>query len=219
MFPSPRILSSFALAVSLALLGSGVARADADMAGLVMGTSGTTEPAMKRLVELAPDAPIKLEAPSTLTFLHYSTCKLVTVSGPGTITLHAADWQNDGATVQKTAAGPCPKHYQVAGTAAALVLRGVTQAAPVTTRPSILLTGENAADVTSAVVFDQRATAAQGTALLVASGQVTYPANLPPLTADQRYTLQLKSKGKADPYTVPVFVSPGADEVLILAMP
>src|SRR5438132_3113503 len=91
------------------------AAAGPDAAGIVMKVTGQTTPDLPVRTEIPVDAAIKLGPATELTFLHYRKCKLVTVTG-GTLELSDRDFTTDG-KVESEKTGPCPRVYQVAGSA------------------------------------------------------------------------------------------------------
>ena len=63
--------------------------------GIVMAIAGETDPPLSAMAEIPANTLIVLQPRTKLTFLHYSRCKLVTVTG-GTLTLTRADYKEDG---------------------------------------------------------------------------------------------------------------------------
>src|ERR1700758_1130847 len=97
--------------LSSALVFSTSARAADAPVGIVMAVSGTTTPALSAMTEIPADSAIKLDSGSTLTFLDYARCKLVTVSS-GTVTLGRSGYKVDG-RVESEVDGPCPQTYSM----------------------------------------------------------------------------------------------------------
>src|SRR6266567_8550943 len=103
--------------------------AEPDAAGIVMKVTGQTAPGLQIRTEIPADTAIKLEPTAELTFLHYRKCKLVTVTG-GTLELSARDFITDG-KIEKEVPGPCPRVYQLAGSAGGWVSRDLPPRLPI----------------------------------------------------------------------------------------
>src|ERR1700730_7331556 len=118
-------------------------------AGIVMKITGQTTPDLPVRTEIPADTAIKLGPAVELTFLHYRKCKLVTVAG-GTLELSARDFATDG-KVEKEVPGPCPRVYQLAGSAGGWVARDLPPRLPV--NPEIIFPGKRADRIAEAAVY------------------------------------------------------------------
>ena len=129
-----------------------------------------------------------------LTFLHYRKCKLVTVTG-GTLELSDRDFTTDG-KVEKEMPGPCPRVYQLAGSAGGWVARDLPPRLPI--NPEIIFTGRRADRIAEVAVYvpDQRDRPLFRFDLI--DRRATEPAAAVPLTAEQRYVLKMKMNDQPD---------------------
>src|SRR5207237_5815391 len=163
-----------------------------------------------------PDTAIKLGPAVELTFLHYRKCKLVTVVG-GTLELSARDFTTDG-KIESEMPGPCPRVYQMAGSAGGWVSRDLPPRLPV--NPEIIFTGQRADSIAEAAVYalDQRDRPLFRFEL--ADRHATQPAGAKPLTAEERYVLRMEMKDQPDAVEQGcVAVEPGAGgSLLVLRM-
>ena len=191
------LLSSFVAAAASA--------ADEPPAGVVMALSGNSSPPIAAMSEIPSGAPLRLDAGAQLTFLHYTRCKLVTVAG-GTLTVTRADYNTDGRIVSEKD-GPCPRVHQLAGgapaTAGGLVMRGVGGEPRWPLDREILFAGPGSGDLRAAAIYAEGRTDAPLVRLDVAGHQARFPANAPPLTANQRYVMRLTMVGRGQPVDIP----------------
>jgi hypothetical protein len=163
-------------------------------AGIVMKVTGQTTPDLPVRAEIPADTPIRLGPAVELTFLHYRKCKLVTVTG-GTLELSDRDFTTDG-KVEKEMPGPCPRVYQLAGSAGGWVARDLPPRLPV--NPEIIFTGRRADRIAEAAVYvpDQRDRPLFRFDLV--DRRATEPAAATPLTAEQRYVLKMRMNDQPD---------------------
>src|SRR5439155_17140339 len=119
------------------------------VAGIVMKVTGQTTPDLPVRTEIPADTAIKLGPAVELTFLHYRKCRLVTVTG-GTLELSDRDFTTDG-KIEKEMLGPCPRVYQLAGSAGGWVARDLPPRLPVNSE--IIFTGRRADSIAEAAVY------------------------------------------------------------------
>jgi hypothetical protein len=203
------------------LLSSLPAKAAEAPVGIVMSVSGTPEPQLSPMTELAADAPVRLMPGSEVTFLHYARCKLVTVTG-GTLTMNQTAYHSDGRVTAESDA-PCPVVAEVAdaergGTAGGLIVRGIQAAPRWPTRLDIALTGPRAGKVRGAAVYDDARPPARMLRLDFAGRRLTPPADSAPLPPNHRYTLRLDLADRPEPLEFPFFAREvtGAASLLVL---
>ena len=190
-----------------------VLAAEPEAAGIVMKVTGRTSPDLPVRTEIPSDTAIKLGPAVEVTFLHYRKCKLVTVVG-GTLEVSARDFTTDG-KVESEKPGPCPRIYQMAGSAGGWVARDLPPRLPVS--PEIIFTGQRADKIAEAAVYEQD----QRDRLLfrfdLADRRATEPAAAAPLTAERRYVLRIKMKDRPDAVEHGfVAVEPGAGGSLVV---
>jgi hypothetical protein len=181
-------------------------------AGIVMAVTGTTDPPLSAMTEIAADSPIKLGSDGKLTFLDYARCKLVTVSG-GTLTLSPTDYKTDG-HIDSEADGPCPQVYAVSGgggttqVTGGLILRGIRIGSVPPRWPvnaQFLLTGPGAGNIRAAAIYPEDHQDTPAATLTVKDGRaVEPPGALPPLP-NARYILRLTT-GASDKASEVTFV-------------
>ena len=170
------------------------AAAEPDAAGIVMKVTGQTTPDLPVRTEIPADTAIKLGAAVELTFLHYRKCKLVTVVG-GTLELSARDFTTDG-KVEKEVPGPCPRVYQLAGSAGGWVARDLPPRLPV--NPEIIFAGQRAGRIIEAAVYAQDQRERPLFRFDLVDRRATEPAAATPLTAEHRYVLKMKMSDRPD---------------------
>jgi hypothetical protein len=170
------------------------AAGEPDAAGIVMKVTGQTTPDLPVRTEIPADTAIKLGAAVELTFLHYRKCKLVTVVG-GTLELSARDFTTDG-KVEKEVPGPCPRVYQLAGSAGAWVARDLPPRLPV--NPEIIFAGQRAGRIIEAAVYAQDQRERPLFRFELVDRRATEPAAATPLTAEHRYVLKMRMSDQPD---------------------
>ncbi|HXO91686.1 MAG TPA: hypothetical protein VN849_12945 [Stellaceae bacterium] len=187
--------------------------AEPDAAGIVMSVTGQTTPDLPIRTEIPADTEIKLGPGVELTFLHYRKCKLVTVAG-GTLELSARDFTTDG-KVESEKPGPCPRVYQLAGSAGGWVARDLPPRLPV--NPEIIFAGRRADRIAEAAVYapDQRERPLFRFDLV--DRRATEPAAAEMLTAEHRYVLSMKMSDQPNPIEHGfVAVAPGTGGSLVV---
>jgi hypothetical protein len=157
--------------------------------GMIMEVSGPTEPAVQALSEVDPGFSVKLGAGAKMSFVHYQSCKLVSVEG-GTVTLRLTAYTVDGKVLSEQKR--CPKRFAMAAggstEAGALVVRG--SATKLSNRPIFLLTGAGAEGVASADLMQDGKLVA---ALSFSARRASPPESALPLRG--QYEVVVKGKG------------------------
>lgn len=173
----------------------------ADAVALVMSVSGKVSPSIAAYSEIPSQSAIDLGSDGRISFVHYPSCRQVTVLG-GKLTFGAQDVEVDGGTVEKETPQKCPKKMsiKVAGTAAAVRTRDIFSVPTprLSERPSCVLLGGMARDFKEARVTPE--SGGKALATMKMSGPVfQWPAKAMSL-ADGRYKLQLIRAGGGDPW-------------------
>jgi len=211
MMHIPRGLSAALLAGLLTMTPALAAEPAA--AGIVMKVTGQTTPDLPIRAEIPADTAIQLGPAVELTFLHYRKCKLVTVVG-GTLELSAGDFTTDG-KVERELPGPCPRVYQLAGSAGGWVARDLPPRIPV--NPEIIFAGQRADRITEAAVYAQDQRERPVFRFDLVDRRATEPAAAAPLTAEHRYVLRIRMSDQADPIEHGfVAVAPGTGGSLVV---
>jgi hypothetical protein len=162
-------------------------------AAIVMEVTGTADPPLSPMSEIAVGTTVKLGDGASLTFLDYARCKMVTVVG-GTVTLGSADYRTTG-RIENEADGPCPQTYSTAGggtnqTTGGLIVRGGLGPPRWPVNAQFLLTGPNADRVRAAAIYPEDSPDAPVSTLNVGHSRMTQaPGLLPP--PNTRYMLRL----------------------------
>jgi hypothetical protein len=157
---------------------------------LVLETRGGDLPHLSPYSEVPSGTTVVLPPGAKLVFLHYPTCRTVTVIG-GTISFAEDTYTVKGGTTEAETRGQCPRivklsaEYQMGGT----LLRG-KQDGPLTLapHPTFVLVGKRAGDFASVRV-------SQGGREVLAAPldgrQFRWPSKAPPLSEDHQYELAL----------------------------
>lgn len=207
-----RTLKIFAL-ISAVVLAPNLAFAG-EPAALALDISGPSKPAVEPFTELETKTPIELDPETTIEFLHYATCKAVTIKG-GRLNFTQQRFLHKGGTVLESKRAECPKTVALSGASqiGGVVFRSANgKKVTATTRPSIVLVG-NQADTYREIRISQR-----GKTILEAKlhgRSFIYPDNAPTLEKGQQYevtltpsdggklrTFKLKARGKPKKYTL-----------------
>ena len=167
--------------------------ADAQNASaLVLEKSGAVTPEVQPYSEIAVGATVSLAPGTKLVFLHYQTCRTVTVVG-GSVTFGALAYTTAGGSKPQEVRTPCPPMVRVRGHGemAGVVMRSISPTVRLSVSPSFVLVGERADDFSAAAVSQD------GTMLLeapLAGRGFRWPASAPPLAANANYELRLMPK-------------------------
>lgn len=183
------------LAVS-GVLAPGPAAA-ADAVALIMSVSGKVTPEVAAYSEITPETSIDLGKDGRISFVHYPSCRQVTVLG-GKLIFGPQEVDVDGGTIERESPQKCPKKMSIkvaSGQAAAVRTRSFSLTSIPTERlsdrPSCVVLGAMAGDYNEArVVLNDKAVAT-----IKMKGPVfKWPAKAAALEDGQRYKLQLVSK-------------------------
>jgi hypothetical protein len=196
--------------VVASMVSSGVARAQTTSA-LVLETNGATVPHLKPYSEIPVGTTVSLPIGDRLVFLHYATCRTVTVVG-GAVTFDANAYTLAGGTKESHVRNPCPRTValRAGGEMAGALLRGGPPVSTLSTRPSFVLVGQRAGDFASVRVSKE------GKEVLAApldGRRFRWPMGEALLAKDAEYELALVPRASgADPVTMRFRVkAPSAD--------
>jgi len=178
-----------ALAAWLSIPSAAVAQ---NASALVLEKSGATTPEVQPYSEIAVGATVSLASATKLVFLHYQTCRTVTVVG-GRVTFGTYAYTAKGGGKPQEVQTPCPPMVRLKGQGevAGVVMRSIFPTVRLSVSPSFVLVGERADD------FSAVAVARDGTILLEAplSGRgFRWPASAAPLAVNANYELLLVPK-------------------------
>lgn len=207
--------------LALALLAFTVPARAEPPAGIVMAIAGETDPPLTAMAEIPANTLIVLQPRTKLTFLHYGSCKLVTVTG-GTVALTRADYREDG-QVESEADGPCPQVYALpdAGdgrTSGGIVSRTLGTPPHWPTGPDIIFTGARSRSVTAATILSEGQPPQPAMQLTVANARARAGQGAP-LQVGGHYLLRLIMAGGRDPVDVPFIAdAPGPGALVVLRL-
>jgi hypothetical protein len=160
-------------------------------AGLIIEVTGTIEPAIRPGSEIVEGMELRLARHTTLSFVYYTTCRLVTMKG-GTVRLHDGRYAIDAARQVKEEKVTCvvaplaPGGGRI-GPGAGVILRSLDGLPRVGHRPTIVVGGAQAAQVERVVVRDGERVVAE---LPLAQGRAVWSASTAPLAEGRTYVFQ-----------------------------
>ena len=183
-------------------------------AGLVMALSGTTNPPVVAMAEIAADRALHLAPGTRLTFLHYGLCKQVTVSG-GTLSITRDKFAADGQIIDERD-GPCPHTYLLGGSSAGIVMRGANELPRWPLNPEIVLVGSESDGLLQAAIYAEDKPDVPIVRLEVSDHRLRLPAGDERL-GNGRYDLRLTFSDRAKPLDIPfIGTAPDGPELVIV---
>jgi hypothetical protein len=181
-------------------------------AGMVIKVTGATTPDLPLRAEIPSNTVIRLGQEVELTFLHYGKCKLVTVVG-GTLELSKRGFTTDG-KVESEAAGPCPRVYQLQGSAGGWVSRDLPSRLPVDAE--VIFAGKRADRVIEAAVYTKDQSDHPLFRFDLANRRATEP-TAGALSADRSYVLRVRMSDQPNPIEHSfVAVAPAAHSSIVV---
>ncbi|GEM_PF-6688884 len=176
------------------MLAAGSAAA-AEAVALIMSVSGRVSPDIAAYSEISAETSINLGADGRVSFVHYPSCRQVTVLG-GKVTFGPQEVQVDGGTIERETPQKCPKKMSVKvadAQSAAVRLRSLSISIPterLSERPSCVLLGATARDYNMAQVTQNGKPVAS---IKMTAPVFAWPAKTAPLQDGVRYKLVLTS--------------------------
>ncbi len=187
---SSAALSYFAI---LLLIPSGVAYAE-QASALVLEKSGTSNPEVQPYTEVSVGTTVTLSRHAKLVFLHYHTCRTVTVVG-GAIKFAAETYTMSDTNKKQETRSSCPRKVtlQASGQVGGVLMRGMGSGATGDTlklslRPTFVLVGSRANDF---VYIRIRQGNTQILERALDGRFFQWPSDETPLAADTEYELAL----------------------------
>jgi hypothetical protein len=188
-------LSALAMAALAAAFVPSAASAQGRAAGMVLELDGAATPAVAPYAELAARSTTALQPTARMSFIHYGTCRLVTVTG-GRLYLDARRYSLAGGRVVSEEKTDCPREQKLATAgdgavvAAGVVMRGAGGTPHLTDHPRIVLTGDKG------TMFRAAELRRDGQAIgpMTVNGHLaSWPADKPALAPGQGYVARLSS--------------------------
>jgi hypothetical protein len=182
------------LSAMLAVLVLRTAAAADSTAALVLDIQGHSVPHLEPYHEIVNLPTIQLAKKTRLTFLHYDTCRMVTVTG-GTVTFGLNTYAIATGQIAQESQVDCPQRIRVVGGTTGVQLRSAAKAA-VPLSPTFVIIGQRAEEFVSlrvsegaAVVMDEP----------IRGRRVPWPLTIPPLTSGRAYEILLTPATSATP--------------------
>lgn len=185
-----RALLFAAIGAGLVLAWPDMTRAADDPAALILDIAGASEPELFPFSEVTAGAKVALADDATLTFVHYGSCREVSMTG-GEIAFERRRYRIKGGRVLFERTQDCPREVALNedGTAAGLLMRGGDGSGlHLGVRPRFVLVGAKADGVVAARFVDGETEIA---AVPVARRLVAWPADQPDLNAGDAYAVDL----------------------------
>ena len=182
--------------------------ADAQNASaLVLEKSGATTPDVQPYSEVAVGTALSLQSGARLVFLHYQTCRTVTVVG-SKVAFELYTYTITGGSKPQEVRTPCPPTVRLRGQGevAGTLMRSIVPGVSLSTSPTFVLVGDRADDF-AAVRVSQA-----GTTLLeapLAGRGFRWPREAAPLIANADYELVLVPKAEGRPRVTVKFRAEG----------
>jgi hypothetical protein len=178
---------------------------------IVVDLAGKTKPPLAADTEIPDKTIVSVEAGSTLGFIHYYSCRLVTVTG-GEVSIDEVHYDTSKAIGVKEEKVTCPAEQhappvtsnQTLGTAALVLRSGGTPRTLIPVRPFILAVGPRARNFRLIEVLDGEAVVAT---LPLLSGHGDWDKIEKPLVAYRQYTIRFSRDG-GDSISFPVTATP-----------
>ena len=189
-----RTIGSLTLSLALLVASLGVPSDAVAQSGsaLVLERTGVIVPDVQPYSEIAVGVTVTLQTGARLVFLHYQTCRTVTVVG-GTVVFGGLNYTITGGGKPEEVRTPCPPTVRLRGQSemAGVLMRSISPEVRMSTSPVFALVGGRADDFASVRVSQG------GTILLeapLAGRGFRWPAGTAPLVANTDYELVLVPK-------------------------
>lgn len=178
--------------------------------GLALEVVGPVRPALSAFTEIRDGTVLGLASNGRLTFAHYNSCRVVTIVG-GEVTIGRLWYDVVGGSIESEARGACVTEVRArteGGRASGLVLRAGPRGIAYPTRPSFVLVGRRADDITNLVVTRDGETVAD---IRLDGRRFEWPDDLAPLADRGAYRLVLRTRDRKDAFVVEFVASLAKD--------
>ena len=182
--------------------------ADAQNASaLVLEKSGATTPDVQPYSEIAVGATLSLQSGARLVFLHYQTCRTVTIVG-GKVAFEAYTYTITGGSKPQEVRTPCPPTVRLRGQGevAGTLMRSIVPGVRLSISPTFVLVGDRADDFAAVRVSQAGATLLEAP---LAGRGFRWPTGAAPLVANADYELVLVPKAEGRPRVTVKFRAEG----------
>ncbi len=196
----------FALGTAVAVLVAAAPAQPRQAAGVVLEVSGPSTPALAPFIEIADQTTVRLGPESRLVFVHYHTCRTVTLVG-GQLTAGVQEYRVSGGTRSEKET-PCPRAIKLlaSGETAGVVFRS-RAAVRLPVEPAFAVVGPRGGDVAAVRIT-------RGSEIVVEAPlrdrRFRWPTGVPALRAGTQYELALTFK---EPGATPLTLSFVTDPV------
>ena len=166
----------------------------ATSAALITSINGAAG-APAAFTEIQPGTTIKLGSTGQMKFVHYQNCREVAVAG-GNLTVFTGNYKLNGGKVLSESSQPCPQQVRMSSSttnAGGLLMRGVSKSVEISDRPSLVIVGSKAAEISKVGVYDKDNLVAE---LPVTNNQVVWSSTTDGLTPGANYRLSMKDQTK-----------------------
>lgn len=176
---------------------------------LVLEKSGATVPDVQPYTEVAVGTTVSLGSSTKLVFLHYLSCRTVTVVG-GHVAFGAYTYTATGGGRPQELRTPCPPMVRLRGQGevAGVLMRSISPNVRLSVTPSFVLVGERADDFATVRVSRGEATLLEAS---LAGRGFRWPSGTAPLAVNTDYDLLLVPKAKDQTRVTVRFRTEGQD--------
>ena len=189
--------------------GASGALAAGPPAGMVLEVTGATDPSFPAMSEIPAQTPVALGPGVSVTFILYSRCKLVTVTG-GTLTLTGTEFATTGQIVSQQDT-ECPRQVEVNGPAVAtgtvpgvVRFRGAMTPLQMPPNAQIVFSGTRSDQVRSALLYSAGRADQPMIRYDLYFRRAIAPRAAPAVSPGIQYTLRLTLAGERDPLDIPI---------------
>lgn len=212
---SYRHKASWLAAAFSALLAS--AAAAQQPAALILEAPGGADPSLPAYAEVTAGTYVTLPEDGRLVFVHYRSCRAVTVQGGG-VRIDQARYDVVGGRIVADRQQACPQQIRLAanvGTAGALIIRGGSTGGAITlsSRPSLVIVGEHAGEFARARIVKGGKPVVE---LPIENRRLVWPPGQAALDPGEGYSLVLDTRKDAAAVEKSFAVDDGAKDALVL---
>lgn len=210
------LLSAVLLGLSIVTTAAPCAAAAGTPAGVVMAVTGATNPSLPVMSEIPAQTGVVFDPDTSMTFILYSRCKLVTVKG-GTLTFTGNDFTTSGQIVSESDT-VCPGRFDLAALGVdtgGVVFRTMVTPLKMAPEAQIIFAGGRYDQVTSAVLYAAKTHQALIHYDLYLRRAIA-PRGSPEISSGMEYELAVTLSGKAEPVEIPIVGGRPGDQTFVV---